>query len=388
MIRILYISVGEGGSDQALITLLKQLKQNLSISPLVVLRKQATATTLKQLSAEGIPFRLFDFDFFWYPQKKYPWRYLSRLQMTRKMKKQNQVMTQAIIELANEYKIQLIHTNSSAFQFGLEAAQALQIPHIWHLREYQSLDFGKSHAYSLDYIKKRMNRIGNFNIAITKGIYTFYQLKDENSTVIYDGINLPQQIQESSRKPFYLFAGRIVKEKGVYVLLNSFVRYMQAGGSYHLYFAGSYKSKTKKKLDQQISKQSLTDKIHFVGPIETEELYRLMQTASATIVPSQFEAFGLVTAEAMLNKCLLIGRDTGGTKEQFDNGFQECGEEIALRFHSEKELTELLMEVENSNIEILQKMKLRGFKVASSLYSIERNVAQVTQLYQKVLQKK
>lgn len=40
----------------------------------------------------------------------------------------------------------------------------------------------------------------------------------------------------------------------------------------------------------------------------------------ALIVPSPFEAFGLITAEAMFNKCLVIGRDTAGTKEQFDNG--------------------------------------------------------------------
>lgn len=45
-----------------------------------------------------------------------------------------------------------------------------------------------------------------------------------------------------------------------------------------------------------------------------------MNRATALIVPSPFEAFGLITAEAMFNKCLVIGKDTAGTKEQFDNG--------------------------------------------------------------------
>lgn len=39
-----------------------------------------------------------------------------------------------------------------------------------------------------------------------------------------------------------------------------------------------------------------------------------MNRATALIVPSPFEAFGLITAEAMFNKCLVIGKDTAGTK--------------------------------------------------------------------------
>ena len=45
-----------------------------------------------------------------------------------------------------------------------------------------------------------------------------------------------------------------------------------------------------------------------------------MSKALALFVPSSFEGFGFITVEAMFCGCLVIGRNTGGTKEQFDNG--------------------------------------------------------------------
>ena len=44
----------------------------------------------------------------------------------------------------------------------------------------------------------------------------------------------------------------------------------------------------------------------------------------------------------MYNHCLVIGRNTAGTKEQFDNGLDQTGEEIGLRFDSDLELKTLM----------------------------------------------
>ena len=170
MINVLYIAVGEGGSDQALITLIKELK--CKIRPYIILGKLASQSTIDKLKSENIPYSILNYDFFWYPSKRNLWNYITRPIYALKKK----FFAKQIIELSKQYKIDIIHTNSSAYQFGATAAQALKIPHIWHLREYQSLDFGHSHAYSLPYLKKQLHKSGNFNIAITKGIYNFYQL--------------------------------------------------------------------------------------------------------------------------------------------------------------------------------------------------------------------
>ena len=380
MINVLYIAVGEGGSDQALITLIKELK--CKIRPYIILGKLASQSTIDKLKSENIPYSILNYDFFWYPSKRNLWNYITRPIYALKLKNKKKFFAKQIIELSKQYKIDIIHTNSSAYQFGATAAQALKIPHIWHLREYQSLDFGHSHAYSLPYLKKQLHKSGNFNIAITKGIYNFYQLKEENSTIIYDGVlRQSYKLKELPKEEYFLFVGRIVKEKGIFSLLNSYKDYLLRGGTFKLILAGNYSSKTKQKIDRLIEKYNIQNNIMFKGILPTNQIYDLMNRATALIVPSPFEAFGLITAEAMFNKCLVIGKDTAGTKEQFDNGQRKYNKEIALRFTNEQQLTTHLTDIEQKQIQQYTEIIERAYNYVSSLYSIENNAKQIECLY-------
>lgn len=384
MINVLYIAVGEGGSDQALITLIKELKSK--IKPYVTLGKLASQSTIDKLRSENIPYSILNYDFFWYPSKKNLWNYITRPIYAFKLKNKKKLFAKQIIELSKQHKIDIIHTNSSAYQFGAAAAQSLKIPHIWHLREYQSLDFGHSHAYSLPYLKKQLHKSGNFNIAITKGIYNFYQLKEENSTIIYDGVlRRSYKPKELPKESYFLFVGRIVKEKGIFSLLNGYKDYLLRGGTFKLILAGNYSSKTKQKIDRLIEKYNIQNSIIFKGVLPTNQIYDLMNQAAALVVPSPFEAFGLITAEAMFNNCLVIGKDTAGTKEQFDNGQKKYNEEIALRFTNEQQLTAHLIELEQKQIHHYNEVIQRAYNNASALYSIENNAKQIEQLYTSVL---
>ena len=80
-----------------------------------------------------------------------------------------------------------------------------------------------------------------------------------------------------------------------------------------------------------------------------------MQKATAQIVASRFEGFGFITAEAMFNKCLVIGRNTAGTKEQFDNGVHITGNESGYRFNDIFELVQdMKMAVSKDHTSILE----------------------------------
>lgn len=384
MINVLYIAVGEGGSDQALITLIKELKSK--INPYVTLGKLASQSTIDKLRSENIPYSILNYDFFWYPSKKNLWNYITRPIYVFKLKNKKKFFAKQIIELSKQYKIDIIHTNSSAYQFGAAAAQSLKIPHIWHLREYQSLDFEHSHAYSLPYLKKQLHKSGNFNIAITKGIYNFYQLKEENSAIIYDGVlRQSYKPKELPKEDYFLFVGRIVKEKGIFSLLNSYKDYLLRGGTFKLILAGNYSSKTKQKIDRLIGKYNIQNNIMLKGILPTNQIYDLMNRATALIVPSPFEAFGLITTEAMFNKCLVIGKDTAGTKEQFDNGQKKYNKEIALRFTNEQQLTTHLTDIEQKQIQQYTEIIERAYNYVSSLYSIENNAKQIERLYTSIL---
>ena len=138
--------------------------------------------------------------------------------------------------------------------------------------------------------------------------------------------------------------------------------------------------KTKQKIDQLIDEEVKKNTI-FKGILTTNQTYDLMNRASALIVPSPFEAFGLITAEAMFNKCLVIGKDTAGTKEQFDNGQKIQNKEIALRFINEQQLTTHLTNIEKNGPSYYSEMIQQAYDSVSTLYPIENNAEQIEHLY-------
>lgn len=60
--------------------------------------------------------------------------------------------------------------------------------------------------------------------------------------------------------------------------------------------------------------------VKFLG--RRDDVYELMAQSEMLIVPSIFEGFGFITAEGMANGCVVLGRNTAGTKEQFDVGLK------------------------------------------------------------------
>ena len=92
--------------------------------------------------------------------------------------------------------------------------------------------------------------------------------------------------------------------------------------------------------NELIKKNSLQERVLFLG--NRSDIYTLMAEAQCMIVASRFEGFGFITVEAMLNHCLVIGRMTGGTKEQIDEGINKMGFPIALKFNTVEECAEMI----------------------------------------------
>ena len=109
-----------------------------------------------------------------------------------------------------------------------------------------------------------------------------------------------------------------------------------------------------------------------------------MLYSQAVLVPSVLEGFGFITVEAMLNRTLVIGRNTGGTKEQFDNGVKLSGKEIALRCESIDEMAMHMAYVCSNGQLYYADMIDRAEKVVREMYSIENNANQIIEIYKQV----
>lgn len=279
--------------------------------------------------------------------------------------------------------VDIVHTNVSVIDIGARAAAYCGIPHVYHFREYGDLDF----SYRYYPTKTVFFKSVTYSVCITKGIQTYHNLSiSSKSIVAYNGVcphykTMPTP--ESNNSAYILFAGRIEPTKGLDQLIDA---YAESGIQMPLWIAGpapkemlSYVSSLK----TTIHKHCLDERIIFLGP--RNDVATLMRNATAVVVPSVFEAFGRVMAEAEFQGCLVIGRDTGGTHEQFENGVKLCGREIGLRYKTVDELASRLKEVTTQCHEYYYEMRQNAFNVVNKLYSIETNVETIISFYENIL---
>lgn len=248
-----------------------------------------------------------------------------------------------LINFAKKFKADVIYTNDGTLEEGYYAAKKLGIPHIWHLREFQDLDFNLKIFGGMNRFKKLL-KSNDINIAITKAVFEHFDLTNRNSTVIYDGIrseNNFKSLKYDSKDNYFLYMGKITEEKGCYDLLVAFSEFYKYNKNYKLKILGEFTdNEFKLRFLNFIKSHNLSNVIELKGFIE--DVDPIASKAKAVIVPSKFEALGRITAEAMFNRTLVIGRNTAGTKEQMDNANNIVGEDVCLRFTNSNELTSAL----------------------------------------------
>lgn len=289
-----------------------------------------------------------------------------------------------VYAIAKEFKPNIIHCNTSVIDYGLWAAKLLNIPHIWHIREYQDLDFKIKTYPSRHNLLKKMHLKWNYNISITKGIYKHFKMRPCDR-VIYDGV-IQENIKESQSSEFkfqyILYVGNICEGKGLHILINQFIKFHGQNPEIHLLIVNKINQGDEyyKYCKQLIDTNKCESHIHFIG--YRKDVYTLMLSAKALIVPSRFEGFGFIVAEAMYNNCLVIGRNTGGVKEQFDNGLQQTGSEIGLRFTDDNDIAQLLQDAITKDFSI---MKSLAKKVVLNNYTTEINANNLLTFYRDVI---
>ena len=304
----------------------------------------------------------------------------------------NTIGTIQLYRMCKYFKPDIIHTNVSVTGIGYYASRLLRIPHVWHIREYGALDFNFHYYCSRRQQLTRYRKIRSYTICITKDIQRYNELNNYcRSRVIYDGVlSAAHTYYNPHKQPYFLFAGRIEKAKGLYEFLVAYAHYCKVcAAPLPLHIAGREleNSDYPQKCHRFIEENNLVNKVHFLG-VRTDIL-SLYQEAQAIIVPSISEGFGFITAEAMFSGCLVVGNDVAGTKEQFDNGKDLTGEEIALRYTELEQLVHHLLEItksvrEHNFQQIYEPMILRAQGVVKQLYTTEQNAQFVYDLYQKM----
>lgn len=252
-----------------------------------------------------------------------------------------------IKQIALKENISVVHTNVGPIREGHVVAEHLNIPHVWHIREYADKDFNIRYFPNKKFFRKAL--LKDYVVTITKDLLEYNGLGTyEKAKVIYNGVRKQSEIfYKPNKQNYFLCASRVSEEKGHHEVINAFAKFHRFHSDYKLIILGEGNPAYINSLKNIVNQHSLENYVIFKG--FQSNVTKYMEDAKALIVASYAEGFGRMTAEAMFAGCLVIGRNTGGTKEiinttsgllfndinQLENCMQKVAEMSPQNYHDQ-----------------------------------------------------
>lgn len=132
--------------------------------------------------------------------------------------------------------------------------------------------------------------------------------------VVLNGVPVESSRQFLAPRPFAVFAGRLVAEKGADVLLRAFALVVAQIPEAKLLLVGD--GPELGRLKDLTAELALTSSVSLPGFVPHAEVERLCAGAWVQVVPSRWaEPFGKAAAEAMMRGTAVIASDSGGLPE-------------------------------------------------------------------------
>lgn len=374
--KIVFITIGgEGGADLSLLPILHALKERHDLLIINTIHNNFSSV----LNLNGFKNQYISIPPYVYPQFnglrnliRFPDRLFRNLLKIIKGERD-------LKKVIHDYNPDIIYTNTGIIHSGFNIAKEIKKPHIWHIREFQDLDFNMKILGGKKNLISKFHSTNNFNIAITQTIYTHFSLNDKNSIIIYDGVRARTDLSLTTKQKYFLYIGNITQNKGFSFLLKAFNLFNKTNKDFKLIVLGKFNdSSYENKIKEYITTNSLDEFISFKGFVTNIEPY--VKEAKAVIIPSFFEALGRTTIESMFYGTLVIGRNTAGTKEQFDNGVKYSGDEIGLRFLTIDDLVKCMQNaIKNDYNDYIK----RANATVNVLYSFETFQNKINEIIEK-----
>lgn len=138
--------------------------------------------------------------------------------------------------------------------------------------------------------------------------------------------------------PFALFVGRLASNKGLLELAEAFAPLARRDPSAHLLLVGEDGGMAAR-LDAKVASLGIARQVHRVGYLADDAvLAALYREARLTVLPSEYEAFGLVLLESLSQGTPVVASRVGGIPEFVTDG--ESG--LLVRFGDRAALSESL----------------------------------------------
>jgi glycosyltransferase involved in cell wall biosynthesis len=321
-VRVLFVAHQKSpipGANSSLLNLLDGL-EGAPIEPRVLVPGVGTLTTA--LQNRGIRTLV----------QSYPW-WSARRKTTRGVMARAWThlrAAQSVVRMLDTFHPDLIYSNTSVVAVGALIAWKLRRPHIWHLREFGQPDHGLAPDFG-----RRVHRliIGSASATIcnSKALQKYHvsPRRRQRSHVIYNGVLrkeaftvLEKRRRSALRKkrPFtFVIVGQMKSSKGQDAAIEALAELNRRGKPARLLIAGTGVRSFELRCRQLVTEYGLSDQVAFLEHVE--DAYEAFLGADAALMCSRMEAMGRVTVEAMAAGLPVIGRDSGGTPELINHGF-------------------------------------------------------------------
>ncbi|WP_454902160.1 glycosyltransferase [Variovorax gossypii] len=160
-----------------------------------------------------------------------------------------------------------------------------------------------------------------------------------------------------------LFVGRLDRQKGIDLLLDSYARVRP---DFRLIVVGDSVRK-----DLQLAHP---ERVEFKGWLEKDALDAVYQSCDAIIVPSRWEGFGLVAVEAMARSKAVFASAVGGLVDIVES--DRSGRLFAL-----EHMDQMLREIDRMPAETLRQMGQTGRRIFKEKFTSQRMNAAIVDLY-------
>ena len=181
--------------------------------------------------------------------------------------------------------------------------------HCWILR--RSLKFANAIVLNSNSYKSDIARympIGSEVRVIPNGIdFDVYQCAASGSTIRHD-------LGLSHETRLIGCIGRLSREKGLDVLVDSFGRLAHANA--HLLIVGD--GDEKDQLEKQAERLGFREHVHLLG--HRTDIKELLKTLQVCVQPSRFEGMPMVILEAMATGCPVVATAVGGVPQMIRDG--------------------------------------------------------------------
>lgn len=173
------------------------------------------------------------------------------------------------------------------------------------------------------------------------------------------------------------FVGRLVREKGVQVLLDAAPAILAREPAARFVIAGT--GPMEDQLKYQARLMGLEHKVEFLGYIDDATKGALYQQASVAVFPSLYEPFGIVALEAMAAGVPVVVSDTGGMGEIVTHGVNGLK---AYPGNAESLAYNILHALQNEVLR--QELKKNGKRLIEEVYSWDKIAERTIQVYRQV----